>query len=64
MKYKNYEISAVREEDGCTLTCADDDPEMIDFGLYGIDDEDCRRWVSDHPTRAEAEAEMKRLLST
>lgn len=62
MKYRDYEISAVKEEDGCTVPCPDNDPERIDFGLYGIAEDGRRLWVSDHPTRTAAESEMKNLL--
>ncbi len=55
---QKYTVYAVKEEDGATFRCADDDPERRAFGLYMIDGDNLCRWVSDHPTMAEAEASV------
>jgi len=60
--YSTYEVSAVAYDGPDTIVATDDDdPDVCGYGLYGRDKQGHARWISDHPTRAAAEAAMSVL---
>lgn len=60
--YASFEVSAVAYDGPDTIVATDDDdPAVFGFGLYGRDGDGLARWISDHPTRADAESAMSAL---
>ena len=55
--YNHYEVSAIKQDGAdAIMTTDDDDPDVCGYALYGRHAEGHAVWISDHDTRAEADA--------
>ena len=62
MKYK-YEINPCRRDGDSFEKCAETAPDIATWSVYRRGDDDLAEWLSDHGTKAEAQAEVERLHS-
>lgn len=50
MNKYDYRINPVRQDGKCVTQCAENDPRLLDYGLYKVTSKGISKWVSDHPT--------------